>query len=257
MAMKMPSSPQRRVAFVTGASSGIGAAIALALASDDCDVAISATRIENLDKTISRLSGCGVRVLPVALDLRVQTSIEQSMKTVIDVMGHIDVLVNNAAGVLYRSAVVDTKREDWDAAIATLLTGPFFMCQQMGRYLIDARRSGSIVNIASTHGLVGFPGRSAYGISKAAVMHMTRMLAIEWAEHGIRVNAVAPGSTATEANASLQADPKMLNMLLARIPVRRIGTVDEIGAAVRFLASPESSYVTGQTLVVDGGLTSV
>jgi len=255
--MNSISGSGRRIAFVTGASSGIGAAVALALARDNCDVAVSATRIGNLDKTISRLEACGVRVLPVALDLRVQSSIEQSVKTVTDAWGGLDVLVNNAAGVLYRSAVVDTKREDWDAAIATLLTGPFFMCQQMGRYLIAAKRPGCIINIASTHGLVGFPGRSAYGISKAAVMHMTRMLAIEWAEQGIRVNAVAPGSTATEANASLQADPKMLNMLLARIPVRRIGTVDEIGAAVRFLASPESSYVTGQTLVVDGGLTSV
>ena len=246
----------RRTAFVTGASSGIGAATALALARDNCDVAISATRLENLARTIGNLGKFGVRVLPVALDLRSQASIEQSMKTVIDTFGRLDILVNNAAGVLYRSPVVDTRRDDWDAAIATLLTGPFFMCQQMGRQLIAAKRPGCIINIASTHGLVGYPGRSAYGIAKAAVMHMTRMLAIEWAEHGIRANAVAPGSTATEANASLQADPKILGMLLARIPLRRIGTADEIGAAVRYLASPAASYVTGQTLIVDGGLTS-
>ena len=248
--------PQRRVAFVTGASSGIGAAVALALAKDNWDVAISATRVENLEKTIKKIKDIGARVFPVALDLRIQSSIDASIKNVTDTMGQLDVLVNNAAGVLYRSSVVDTKREDWDAAIGTLLTGPFFMCQQIGRYLIGAKRTGSIINIASTHGLVGFPGRSAYGISKAAIIHMTRMLAIEWAEFGIRVNAVAPGSTATEANAALQADPKMLNMLLARIPARRIGTVEEIGAAVRYLASPEAAYVTGQTLILDGGLTS-
>ena len=247
---------QRRVAFVTGASSGIGAAIALALVKDNWDVAISATRVENLEKTIANIKDIGGHAFPVALDLRIQSSIKQSIKNVTDTMGRLDVLVNNAAGVSYRSSVIDTKREDWDAAIATLLTGPFFMCQQIGRYLIAAKRPGSIINIASTHGLVGFPGRSAYGISKAGIMHMTRMLAIEWVEFGIRVNAVAPGSTATEANAALQADPNMLNMLLARIPVRRIGTVDEIGAAVRYLASPEAAYVTGQTLVLDGGLTS-
>lgn len=254
--MNDQTSGARRTAFVTGASSGIGAATALALARDDFDVAISATHVENLAKTIGKLGNPGVRVLPVELDLESQASIEQSMRTVIDAFGRLDVLVNNAAGVLYRSSVVDTRRDDWDKAIATLLSGPFFMCQQMARQLIAAKRPGCIINIASTHGLVGFPGRSAYGISKAAVMHMTRMLAIEWAEHGIRVNAVAPGSTATEANASLQADPKILSMLLARIPLRRVGAADEIGAAVRYLACPQASYLTGQTLVVDGGVTS-
>ena len=246
----------KRTAFITGASSGIGAATALALARDNCDVAISATRLENLTKTIDRLGGLGVRVLPVALDLRSQASIEQAMKTVVDTFGHLDILVNNAAGVLYRSAAVDTRRDDWDAALATLLSGPFFMCRQMARHLLAAKRPGCIINIGSTHGLAGFPGRSAYGIAKAAVMHMTRMLAIEWAGHGIRVNAVAPGSTATEANATLQADPKILNTLLSRIPMRRIGSVDEIAGAVCYLARPQASYVTGQTLVVDGGLTA-
>lgn len=149
-----------------------------------------------------------------------------------------------------------TRREDWDGVINTLLTGPFFMCQQMARHLTATQRPGCIINLASTHGLVGFPGRSAYGVAKAAIVHMTRMLAIEWAEHGIRVNAVAPGSTATEANASLQADPKMRNTLLSRIPLKRIGTVDEIASTVRYLASAGAAYVTGQTLIVDGGLTS-
>jgi NAD(P)-dependent dehydrogenase (short-subunit alcohol dehydrogenase family) len=247
----------RRTAFITGASSGIGAAAALALARDNCDVAISATRVGNLAKTTETLGALGVRVLPVALDLRSQASIEQSMQTVVDAFGHLDILVNNAAGVLYRSAAVDTRREDWDAAITTLLTGPFFMCQQMARHLLAAKRPGCIINVGSTHGLVGFPGRSAYGISKAGIMHMTRMLAIEWAGNGIRVNAVAPGSTATEANASLQANPKILNALLSRIPLRRVGSADEIASAVCYLARPEAAYVTGQTLVVDGGLTSI
>lgn len=246
----------RRVAFVTGASSGIGAAAALTLARDGCDVAVSATRKDHLARTVGAIEKLGVRALPVALDLREHDSIMQSITTVVDGLGQLDILVNNAAGVPYRSAAVDTRREDWDAAVSTLLTGPFFMCQQMGRYLMAAKRPGCIINVASTHGMVGFPGRSAYGISKAAIVHMTRMLAIEWAAHGIRVNAVAPGSTATEANAKLQADPKILATLLARIPLGRIGRVDEVAGAIGYLAGSAATYVTGQTLIVDGGLTA-
>lgn len=254
--MNDQTSGARPTAFVTGASSGIGAATALALARDNHDVAISATRIENLTTTVGKLDGLGVRILPVVLDLRSHASIGQAMQTVIDTFGRLDVLVNNAAGVPYRKLVVDITRDEWDPVIATLVTGPFFMCQQMARHLIATQRPGCIVNMASTHGFVGFPGRSAYGIAKAAIIHMTRMLAIEWAEHGIRVNAVAPGSTATEANAALQADLKIRKMLLERIPLRRIGTADEMAAAVRYLASAEAAYITGQTLLLDGGLTS-
>ncbi len=255
--MNNTSTRTRRAAFVTGASSGIGAAAAVALACDGCAVAVSATRTEHLAKTIAEIEKQGARALPMALDLRSHDSIVQSIGTVVAGFGQLDILVNNAAGVLYRSAAVDTQRDDWNAAINTLLTGPFFMCQQAARHWLATKRPGCIINVASTHGLVGFPGRSAYGISKAAIMHMTRMLAIEWAEHAIRVNAVAPGSTATEANAGLQADPKILAALLARIPLRRIGSVDEVAAAIRYLAGTAATYVTGQTLIVDGGLTAV
>ena len=139
------------------------------------------------------------------------------------------------------------------------LTGSFFMSQQMGRHLIGGRRPGCIINIASTHGIVAVANRTAYGIAKAGMIHMTRMLAIEWAEQGIRVNAVAPGSVPTPARAALQSpanNPGRAAERLARIPLRRTGTIEEIASAVSYLASPGAAYITGQTLILDGGVTA-
>ena len=251
-----PGAQPRRTAFVTGASSGIGAAAALALARDGFDVAISATRIDNLAATRAAIEALGARAHPVVLQLPPLSNAERAMADAIDACGNIDVLVNNAAGVTYRRAALDITREEWEPVIETLVTAPFSMCQQMARHLFATKRPGCIINLASTHGIVAFPGRAAYGIGKAAVMHMTRMLAIEWAEQGIRVNAVAPGSTATASNASYMADPANLAMLKSRIPLRRVAAANEIGAAIAYLAGPAAAYVTGQTLVIDGGLTA-
>ena len=140
--------------------------------------------------------------------------------------------------------------------IATNLTGTFFLSQQFGRHLIAGGRPGSIINIASTHGLVGAAERSTYGISKAAVTHMTRMLAIEWADHGIRVNAVAPGRLDTPSPSRADTDPNYMQAMLARIPLHRLATVEQVAAAVCYLAGPHAAAITGQTLVLDGGLTA-
>jgi 2-deoxy-D-gluconate 3-dehydrogenase len=139
----------------------------------------------------------------------------------------------------------------------TNLTGTFFMSQQMGRHLIDSGRPGCIINMGSTHGLVGMAGRSTYGISKGAITHMARMLAIEWAEHGIRVNTIAPGrvDSKSPARAETSGDPKYLETILKRVPLQRFATVEDVAEAVRYLASPAAAYITGQTLVLDGGLT--
>src|SRR4051812_13556461 len=186
----------RRTAFVTGASYGVGAATALALAREGYEVAVSATRIGNLNDTVETLERAGARVLPIALDLRQQASIERAMADILAAFGHLDVLANNA-GTNLRKLAVDVTRAQWDDMIAVNATGTFFMTQQMGRHLIDGKRKGSVISIVSTHGVVGSPERSMYGISKGAVIQMTRMLAVEWAEHGIRVNAVAPGRLET------------------------------------------------------------
>jgi len=246
----------KRVAFVTGASYGIGAATALALARDGFDIAIAATRIENLAKVIPGVEATGRRVAAVALDVRSQDSVEQAMAKVLDTLGRVDVLVNNA-GVTIRKKVVDLTAEEWETIIATNVTGTFFMSQQMGRHLIDNGRPGCIINIGSTFGVVGFPERSAYGTSKAAVMHMTKMLAIEWAEHGIRVNAVAPGrvETGSPMRASTAANPALVEAARKRVPLGRFASSEEVAEAVCYLVSPAASYITGHTLMLDGGLT--
>lgn len=242
--------------FVTGASQGMGAALALRMARDGYDVAVSGTKAANLADTAGRLRDTGARVVAVALDLRQQSNIEHAMAEVIREFGELDVLVNNA-GITTRSKAVDTTRGEWQDIIDVNVTGTFFMCQQMGRHLMAQQRAGCIINLGSTHGLVGFAQRSAYGVSKAAISQMTRMLAIEWADARIRVNAVAPGTVATPSRvAHFGADPKGFSEMIARVPLARLCEMDEVAAAVSYLASPAAQYITGQTLVLDGGLTS-
>ncbi len=248
----------RPVAFVTGASYGIGAACALALARDGYDIAISATRVENLANTIARLKTSGRRVLPVALDLNQQPSIELAMAAVIAAFGRADVLVNNAAANLRKKAL-DITPDEWDACLRVNLTGTFFLTQQMGRQLIAAKRPGSIISITSVQGVIGADQRSAYGIGKAGVMQMSRMLAIEWAEHGIRVNTVAPGRLDTESpsrKSTVGREPDYLTAMISKIPLHRLCTVEDVAAAVSYLAGGQASYITGQSLMLDGGLTA-
>ena len=246
----------KRTAFVTGASYGVGAAIALALAHDGFDVAVSATRAENLSDTVAKLEATGVRTIPLVLDLRSQPSIERAMADIISAFGHLDVLVNNA-GVHLRKRAVDVTWAEWDAVMAINLTGTFFLTQQAGRHLIGGGRPGSIVSIASTHGLVGMAERSVYGIAKGALIQMTRMLAIEWAQYGIRVNAIAPGRlvTPSPSRAVLTSDPKYMEAMRARIPLKRLAAAEDVAQAVCYLVGPQAASITGQTLVLDGGLT--
>jgi 2-deoxy-D-gluconate 3-dehydrogenase len=246
---------QRPTALVTGASQGIGAAIAAQLAQRGFDVAVSSTRPEKLSNVISQVTKAGGRAVPVALDVCSHPSIAKAMKEVVSAFGQLDVLVNNA-GIPLKKPAVEVTPEEWDRVIGTNLTGTFFMSQEMGRQLLAARRPGSIINIASTHGLVGLPERAAYSIAKGAMIHMARVLAVEWAAHGIRVNAVVPGRVDTASRAGSLADPGYRDMALNRIPLRRFATADEIAAAVCYLASPQAAYVTGQALVLDGGLTA-
>jgi 2-deoxy-D-gluconate 3-dehydrogenase len=205
---------------------------------------------------VAKLEATGARVVPLVLDLNSQSSIERAMVDVIAAFGRLDLLVNNAGGNL-RKLAVDVAPAGWDAVMATNLRGAFFLSQQMGRHLIANGRPGVIVNIASTHGLVGAPERSVYGISKGALIQMTRMLAIEWAAHGIRVNAVAPGrlDTPSPSRAARTSDPAYMDAMRARIPLSRLATAEEVADAVCYLASPQAASITGQTLVIDGGMT--
>jgi NAD(P)-dependent dehydrogenase (short-subunit alcohol dehydrogenase family) len=248
----------RPIAFVTGASYGVGAATALALARAGYDVAISATRAQNLSETVTALGAAGGRVLPLILDLGSRPSIERTMHEIVAAFGGLDLLVNNA-GTNLRARAIDVTAAQWDEMITVNVTGTFQLTQQVGRHFIEDRRTGAVVTIASTHALVGAPERSTYGIVKAAQVQMTRMLAVEWAAHGIRVNAIAPGrmETASPSRAAKGADPQYMKAMLDRIPLHRLCSPEEVAAAVVYLASPQAASITGQVLVLDGGLTVV
>ena len=243
----------RRTAFVTGASQGLGAEIAVALARDGCDVAVSSRRVEGLSETLGRIEAAGASGVPVELDVRSQSSMERAMAEVAGAFGHVDTLVNNAAVTLRRTALEMTRGE-WDELMSVNLKGVFFMSQQMGRHLVQKRQPGCIVSLASTHGLVGFAQRSAYGIAKAGIIQMTRMLAIEWAEHGIRVNAVAPGTIDTPSRAEyFSANPDAKKAMIDRVPFRRFGTPDEVAKIIYVLCTETSSYVNGAEIHINGG----
>ena len=175
----MAEAQGRRVALVTGASYGIGGATAVGLAEDGFDVVVTDLKTDDLAETVSKIEAAGGRALPLALDVRSQESIEKVFAEAVAKMGPLYALVNNAGIPSPGKQVVDLTRADWDPLMAINLTGVFFMSREMGRQLIAAKREGVIVSLASTHGTVGFAGASAYGIAKAGVSHMTKMLAIE------------------------------------------------------------------------------
>lgn len=256
MAMPISAKTRRPGALVTGASQGIGAAIAVALAREGYDLALTTTRAANLASTLKDVEALGARALAFSLDLSDVGGFEGAVANVIDALGTLDVLVNNA-GITIRRAAVEVTPEDWEAIHGINLKGAYFLSQHMGRHLVAVRRPGCIVNIASTHGLVGYPQRSVYGIAKAGLIHMTRTLAVEWAQYGIRVNAIAPGTVNTPSREShFATDPQAREAIVSRVPLRRFATMEEVGAAVCYLVRPESAYVTGHTLLLDGGLTA-
>ena len=195
------------------------------------------------------------KVVPIALDLRSQDSIKACFERAVAGLGEIDLLVNNAGRALVRPSV-DVTDAEWDDVIDTNLKGAFFLSQLFGRRCIERKRPGAIVSMASTHGMIGIPERLVYGVSKAGLIQMTRMLAIEWAAQNIRVNAIAPTTVMTESRQQMLSDPKARADMLSRIPTGRFATPEEIAAAVVYLASPGAASVTGHTLMVDGGLTA-
>ena len=255
--MTSSQTTRRPTVLVTGASQGIGAGIAVEMARQGYDVAVTSTRPEKLAPVLEAIRAAGARALALPLQIREQASIDQVMTAVLSEFGELDVLVNNAALTIRKPALEFTPGE-WDEVISTNLTGTFFMTQQMGRHLIGAKRPGCIISISSTHAVIGAAERSTYGVGKAGVVHMARMLAIEWAEYGIRVNTVAPGRLDTESpsRASTSSDPKYMQAMIDKIPLHRLCTVEDVAGAVSYLASDAASYITGQTLMLDGGLTS-
>jgi len=244
----------RRVALVTGAGDGLGRAIALDLARHGHDVAVTDLTTDMLGATVAEIAATGARVLPVALDLRSHAAIEAALDAVA-ALGPLDLLVNNAAFTLNRPAI-EFGWDEFDAVMDVNLKGTYFLTTGHARRCIAAGRAGAVVMLASTHGLTGLAGRSVYGISKGGIVQMTRMLAIEWAESGVRVNAVAPATILTPSRAQMLADPARRAAMLDRLPQRRVPPPEEVAAAVRDLGGAEAASVTGQILAVDAGLTA-
>ena len=244
-----------RSALVTGASSGIGSAVAMALARAGYDVAVTDLETNWLDDVVTQIENSGRRAVAIALDLRSEAGIAGAVEQAVAALGAIDLLVNNAGRPLQKPAA-EVTWEEWNDVIDINLKGSFFLSAAFARHWRERGRGGAIVNLASTHGLTGIAGRSVYGISKGGIIQMTRMLAIEWAPLGIRVNAVAPATVLTPSREKLLADPVVRAQMLARIPLGRFPTAEEIGAAVCYLASDAARSITGQILLLDGGLTA-
>jgi 2-deoxy-D-gluconate 3-dehydrogenase len=246
---------ESRRALITGTAAGLGRAIAAGLAREGYDLALTELDTAMLKDTLADPAIADRKAVAVALDLRSQASITAAFDRATRELGDIDLLVNNAGRALLKP-VVDVTDAEWDDVIDTNLKGAFFLSQLFGRHCIAQRRPGAIVSIASTHGMTGIAGRSVYGISKAGLIQMTRMLAIEWADKNIRVNAIAPTTVMTESRQALLNEPKARQTALSRIPTGRFATPQEVAAAVVYLASPSAASVTGHTLTVDGGLTA-
>jgi len=241
-------------ALVTGASTGLGRETALTLARAGYNVALADREIGLLDEVMTHPDLVSVTAIPVEIELQSETSIRDGVAAAIEGLGGLDTLVNNAGRTLWQP-VVDVTWGEWDSVMNINLKGAYFAAARFAEHCLAMDKPGSVISIASTHGLTGLEGRSVYGISKGGLIQMTRMLAIEWAESKIRVNAIAPGAVLTESRQQLLADPDVRARLQARIPTGQFPEAWEIAEAVLYLASAGPS-LTGQILAVDGGLTA-
>ena len=239
-----------RVAFVTGASRGIGRAIALALCRAGYSVIGAATKIEDSQGFLEELRACGEEPLAVNLDLESSDSIKTAFGRALESKGRIDVLVNNA-GITRDGLAVRLKRADWDAVLRTNLDGAFLAIQQVLPGMMR-HRWGRIVNISSVVGQAGSAGQVNYAASKAGLIGMSKSLAQELGSRGITVNVVAPGYIATDMTRDLPEERKQ--MIANAIPLGRMGTPEDVAGAVKFLASEDASYITGHVLAVNGGM---
>jgi 2-deoxy-D-gluconate 3-dehydrogenase len=240
-----------KAALVTGAATGIGAAIAVALAEAGADIACHAHR-RAPDEVLARIRALGRRAVAVRGDLLIPGTAEHVFKAALDGLGSIDILVNNA-GTIRRAPAASYSEQDWAETIETNLSGVFRLSQCAGRWMIENRRPGKIVNIASLLSFQGGITVPAYAAAKGGVVQLTKALANEWAANEINVNAIAPGYISTTSTEALRNDENRNRQILERIPAGRWGEPGDLAGAVVFLCSQASDYVHGHVLVVDGG----
>ena len=243
-----------KTALVTGASRGLGLTFARALAAAGADVAITSRTLASLEGSQSELAALGRRAIPIELDVRDEGSIRAAVETAHAALGTIDILVNNA-GCNIRKPALDVTWEDWNTILDTNLRGPFFVAQAVARHMIS-RRYGRIVNIGSVTSVAGYAGLGPYGASRGGIKQLTMSLADDWGAHGITVNCLAPGWFKTKQNQVMYEDQAWVDYLVDRIPLKRPGAYEDLEGTIVFLASDASAYVTGQTIFVDGGITT-
>jgi gluconate 5-dehydrogenase len=243
-----------QVAVVTGTSRGLGQYLARALAKAGADLVITSRTRESLAEFEAEMKALGRRVVSLELDVRDEASIRRMAEEAQAAFGQIHILVNNA-GCNVRKPALDVTWDDWNLVLETNLRGSFFVAQAMARGMIE-HGYGRIINIGSVTSVFGYAGLAPYGASRGGIRQLTMSLADDWGRHGVTVNCLAPGWFRTEQNKVMYEDPQWVEYLIERIPVRRPGQPHDLDGAVVFLASEASRYVTGQTLLVDGGIST-
>ncbi len=244
-----------KVALVTGASRGLGQYMSRALARAGADLIITSRHLDALKPFEQEVASLGRRAFPVELDVRDYESIQRMTKAALDHYGKIDILINNA-GLNVRKPAVEITWDDWNLVLETNLRGEFFVAQAVARDSMIPRNYGRIINIGSVTSVFGYAGLTPYSASRGGVKQMTMSLADDWGRHGITVNCLAPGWFRTAQNSVLYENKEWLEYIVDRIPMKRPGAPDDLDGAVVFLASDASAYITGQTLLVDGGITT-
>jgi NAD(P)-dependent dehydrogenase (short-subunit alcohol dehydrogenase family) len=242
-----------KVAIVTGSSQGIGSGIALEFAESGADVVINYRKNDKMAEAVAeRIRSLGRKALTIRADVSESTDVDRMVQKALDSFGAIDILVNNA-GIFIGGGIVELKEEIWDRVMAVNLKGVFLCCRAVGKYMIANQIEGSIINIASISGRLPELNGNAYSPSKAGVISLSALLAVEWAKYGIRVNSLSPGPVMTPLQQEIYSTPALLAARNRGIPMNRHGKPEEIGKAAVFLASDDAGYVTGENLSVDGG----
>ena len=241
-----------KTALVTGASRGLGKQFSLALARAGADLVITARDVNDLAETAAEVEALGRKVFKVSLEVRDHESIKKAIEAAWSAAGTIDILVNNA-GCNVRKPAVDVTWEDWNTVLDTNLRGVFFVAQEVGKRMVE-KGYGRIINIGSVTCVSGYAGLGPYGASRGGTKQLTMSLADDWGPHGVTVNCLAPGWFRTRQNAVMYEDVEWVSSLCERIPLRRPGGAGDLDGPVVFLSSDASAYITGQTLLVDGGI---
>ena len=251
--MLPPDTLKNQVAIITGGGTGLGRAMALEFSSLGAKLVLASRSIEHLEPAVAEIQKTGGEAIAVATDVRDPAQVDRMIAETKAKFGGVDILVNNAAGNFICKAE-DLSPNGWKAVVDIVLNGTFFCTRAAGREMISQKRGGKVLSVLATYAWTGGPGTVHSAAAKAGVLAMTRTLAVEWAQHGIRVNAITPGATATEgAGSKLWGTPEAQQRLVRDVPVGRMGLPEEIARGAAFLVSPFADYINGESLTMDGG----